>query len=86
MKTIHKYALRFIDTQSVIMPVGAKVLAVQNQNDKITMWAEVDDINDKEQRVFSIFGTGCEITGFERHYIGTVQIGDFVWHIYEQGI
>ncbi len=86
MKTIHKFTLEVTDNQFVKMPKGAKVLAVQMQNDIPCIWAEVNTDNEIVSRCFEIFGTGNPIhedMGVQREYIGTFQQRTFVWHLYE---
>jgi hypothetical protein len=44
------------------------------------------DHQTNEERVFEIFGTGNPITvgmGVSREFIGTVLVGEFVWHVFE---
>jgi hypothetical protein len=86
MKTIWKFELDAKNLR-VWMPVGAKLLTAQGQNDQICVWAEVDSEADKEEVIFEIFGTGHEILtgmGVDREYIGTAQIfkGELVFHVY----
>ena len=82
MKTIHKYTIGVIQNCPVQMPVNAKVLHVDMQNSMLTLWALVDLSNKIENRYFSVYGTGHEILK-EGCYIGTVNDGTFVWHIFE---
>ena len=60
MITVHKYVL---DAGNVEFdfPVGAKVLTVQGQNDKVCIWAEIDTSAPTEKVIFEIYGTGHEI-------------------------
>lgn len=86
MKRIYKYNLEVLPhghEQRLDLPIGFKILSVQNQHNLITLWAEVNAENIDKPRRFRVFGTGWSIIdneGFE--YIGTVQIGGLVWHIY----
>ena len=78
MKTIYKYVLQK-------MPKGARILDIQNQNNEIVMWALVDSDLSDEPRYFEIYGTGEELPlGIIRKYIGTVQVGYLVCHIFER--
>jgi len=86
MKAIYKYQLTGGETE-VEMPCGARVLAVQCQGNTLCLWAEVDpDEKAMTKRMFKVIGTG-EFTedreATARIYIGTVQAGIFVWHIFE---
>jgi hypothetical protein len=83
MKTIYKYTLKMTDSQTISMPIGAKILSVQNQNHTVTLWAEVEDALPTEDRIFFVVGTGMPIPSNPLNYIGTVQTYAFVWHIFE---
>lgn len=87
MRTIYKYTLEVVDEVQTFftVPKGAKILCVQEQHNRPTLWMEVDTAAETEQRHFVIFGTGEELPeGGERNYIHSVQIGGYVWHVYEQ--
>ena len=84
MKTIHKYPIKTIDEQQVSMPIGAQILCVQEQNDVLTLWARVDDSQNKEARQICVYGTGHEVNEYDLAYIGTVQdFSGLVWHVFE---
>lgn len=87
MKKIFKYLLQLTDgIQAITMPYNAKVLNVQSQNGIIALWAEVYDDNSltsESDKHFVIYGTGHGMPDNPGSYIGTVQLGMFVWHIYE---
>lgn len=83
--TIWKYGLN-IGKTTVPMRRGAIVLCVQMQNDTPMLWALVDPdpTLSIQMRRFEIVGTGhpCDDLDPDR-YVGTVQIGPLVWHIFE---
>lgn len=83
MTKIYKYSLNTVDKQLVKMPVGAKILTVRIQSNKICMWAEVNRLEIGERLIFC-YGTGFDIHGFAE-YIATVQLGPLVWHFYDTG-
>jgi hypothetical protein len=87
MKTIHKYTLAITDKQTIQMPVGAGILTVQNQNESLCMWAQVDDQPHRvESRAFAVIGTGHEMREYNSlGYLGTVQFqgGALVFHVFE---
>ena len=74
------------------MPVGAKILSIQNQNDQIALWAIVNNEAEMETRKFKVVGIGWDLNspvGLSKglsvdNYIGTVQIDEFVWHVFEK--
>ncbi len=83
--TIFKYPIAITDTQTVLLPFSAKILAVAFQGEKLCLWALVEPINtDQEARTIDIFGTGHPIDNKIRDYLGTVHTEGFVWHIFER--
>lgn len=84
MKTIWKFPLSIQDAQSILVPSGGEILSVQIQDSQVCLWIAVNPANPKEQHTIEIFGTGHGMDESEREYIGTVQDGRLVWHIFEQ--
>jgi hypothetical protein len=85
--TIWKFNLATTDKQTIQMPKGARILCLQMQNAKATMWAIVDDTKPLTNRVFVTVGTGRPIADTfleSSYYVGTYQDGWFVWHVFEQ--
>lgn len=74
------------DTQTVQMPTGAQILTAQMQGQTICLWALVDCEPElpKQNREIEIIGTGTIIIEAPRHYIATVQCGQWVWHLFER--
>lgn len=86
MQTIYKYPLEIRDVQIIEMPPRAKLLSVQCQNKTLCLWALVDNSHvTKSPRTIEIRGTGHSCEGLEGKYIGTVQIGNYVWHVFDGG-
>ncbi len=87
MITIHKFSFK-IDTHDIIpivMPLDAKILSFQMQDNTPCIWALVDDTEDRVVRNFRVFGTGHPVEGVHlRDYIGTAKEGCFVWHLFER--
>lgn len=87
MKTIWKYLLSY-PFEVCMMPEGAKILTVQTQGGCPVIWAEVDPQAEKERRAFRTLPTGHVWDNdaqedYANAYVGTVQIGALVFHIYE---
>lgn len=86
MKTIFKYGLEFTDSQTLLLPEGAKILSVGNQMEKLCLWALLDPAQSPKARTFRIYGTGHPVpqdgTGY---FLGTVQFGGgtLVMHVFE---
>jgi hypothetical protein len=86
-KTIWKYVLQGIDSQTVGMPKGAQILTVQTQGAAMCLWALVDPTQPIEHRIIDIIGTGWDAEDFtNRRYIGSAQMahGALVWHVFER--
>lgn len=87
MRTVWKFSLRIANSQSVMMPRGAKILSVQAQGPSdVCLWALVNDEEvKKEPRNICIHGTGHEIYDGEMVYINTFQTHDgaLIWHVFE---
>ncbi len=86
MVRIFKYPIALEDEQLVKMPHNAKILSVQEQKGKICLWAMIaGGLPSTCERKIFIYGTGHEIKYPERKaYIGTVQQGPLVWHVFEE--
>lgn len=65
------------------MPQDSKILHVALQNDTICLWALVEPTAKKSGRTFQVVGTGHLCIESDETYLGTVQIGQFVWHVFE---
>ena len=85
MRTVHKYEVISFDPQIVMMPKGAIIRYVGQQEGSVCLWAEVDSDGPMEARLIYVVGTGKRIMYLERSpkYLGTVQVQSFVWHVYE---
>ena len=92
MNVIYKYPLTLSDEQTVKMPVRGAILSVQKQGHQLCLWVFHDLYNvecgQKEVRTFRVIGTGIQFEEFqdELRFIGTVQDGPFVWHIFEKEV
>lgn len=87
MKTIQKiYLDRQRETQIVELPFNSRVLSVHGQHDKITVFYHCETDNKiKEQRTFHTFYTGDPLPELllNINFIGTVIIGNYVYHVFE---
>lgn len=78
MRTIFKYQ---IEINSLLIPTGAEFLSVQMQHGEITSWWRVDPEAPTERIRFDVVGTG-HLVQDDGRFLGTVQDGSFVWHIF----
>lgn len=84
MKTVWKFPLPWDDNFSMALPDGAEILTFQVQYGEPTIWALVDPSATMVKRHFSVVGTGHEKENITKEgYIGTVQSGKYVWHLFE---
>lgn len=83
MKEVWKFQLGDGMDQNIKMPMHSTVIAVQVQHDHACLWVLVQPENVQEYRRFHIVGTGHAVPESARKYIGTIQQGLFVWHIFE---
>lgn len=84
MKTIYKQVIP-IDNDSHTITVSGPVLHVGYQEaspDHLVFWHEDGVGPGRQNRIFQVFGTGWKIPHYAV-YCGTVQVGLFVWHLYE---
>jgi hypothetical protein len=86
MQTIWKYELIDKDKQELVVPVGSKILTVKMKHKNPCLWILVNDTFKTEKILIEIFGTGWEIDGEEREYIGTYLTCDdtLVWHVFKR--
>ena len=82
---IWKWELEVTDRQTITLPVGARILAVQSQHNAPCLWALVDPAATKEPRTFATQGTGQTVKDDCAAYIGTYQLngGSLVFHVFE---
>lgn len=85
-RRIWKYSLLIVDRQTLKLPKKAEILSVFNQNDILVLYAMLDETQELESRTIEIVGTGNPVPvdmGIDRKFIGSVQQGRFVWHVFE---
>lgn len=84
MKRIWKYSFNSLPRAIFNIPIDAKFLDCQTQNRKICLWFLVDPSNKTEEREFWAELTGLEGRAQdEGEYLGTIQIDEYVAHIFE---
>jgi hypothetical protein len=70
--------------QEVIMPVGARIIKVAEQDGNPCIWAEVDPYSASENRNFHVVFTGMTYNFDNLTYLDTCFVGNLVLHIYEE--
>lgn len=84
---IWKFAAPITDELTILMPKGAKTLAVQivDGNSEPQIWALVDPAQPKHARRFAWRGTGHDAGGLQPHmFVGTVQSGPLIFHLFDR--
>ena len=88
MKKVYKYPLRFdpVSIATVDLPLGAKLLDVDDQRGTLCLWALVDlgAVGDERRRIV-ILGTGSEAPENLGAHISTFKVagGSLVFHAFE---
>ncbi len=78
---VWKYELPPQDSFALMMPVGAKILIMQEQGGQPCIWARVNPEAAKEIVPFYFVETGESLPsgeGFEYEYVGTRQTGAYI--------
>jgi hypothetical protein len=83
-KVIWKYEIPDENPFEIEMPKGALILKAALQRNRLTMWAAVDAVAEKEKRSFFLVGTGAPVNKAGR-YIDPFLIADdsIVLHLFE---
>lgn len=83
-RVIYKKHLQFVyDIPfSIKIQKGADIISCQVQGGEPTIWFECDVEVPIVDRVFQVFGTGQEVFP-EGKYLASLQMGYFVWHVYD---
>ncbi len=87
---IWKFTLSVTDTQAVRMPLGARVLTVQDQAGRPCIWALVDEGAAPTAYHFRVYGTGHAVDFSDgcTNHVGTIQQrgGGLVWHVFTDAL
>jgi hypothetical protein len=83
--TIHKYTLDVAPRVSIPMPLGARILSVQVQENELRVWALVDPSQKLCTQIFQVCRTGGPVDTHPGYrFIDTVQLNWAVWHIFHR--
>lgn len=81
---IYKWSVCPDKSMTLEMPITTKILpAVFMQGTNLCFWGIVNETGKMENRTFFIAGTGGEFNGTDKEYIGSVQDGLYIWHLFE---
>ena len=86
MRAIWKYPLKITSEQAITMPIDSTILSVADQNGTLCLWACVNTQEvGVEERTIEIVGTGHPFEARNSlNHLGTVVMGAFVWHVFEE--
>lgn len=83
MRSIWKFPLLVVGEQVISVPVGSVPISAQFQRGTLCLWAFVETEAETVEQTIHIYGTGGLLPDDDPGiYVGTVQEGDFVWHVY----
>lgn len=94
MNSIYKYLL---DKSRVVIVAGArtrfalamprhsKILTAQEQGGGVVIWALVNKEAAVCTRYIDAYATGQDVDVAGKEYVGTVQVGAMVWHVFAEG-
>lgn len=84
MNVIYKYPLAITAEQTLLLPIGAKVLSVQMQGSVPTVWTLQDASNTATttEVLVAMVATGQEFDIDNWNYVDTLQDGSYVWHVF----
>jgi len=86
MKTIWKYEFDISTLEmDKMIPEGSTLLDVQIQKDSICAWFVVNPYNGLVNRKLKAYMTGGSFPDDCWNYVSTVQLGGFVFHIFDYG-
>ena len=78
---INKYSLNIGKETIMQLPAGSTARYVGTQNGLLYVWIELGHTFPIPY-TFDVIGTGWDVPIYN-HYVGTTQIGGFVWHVYQ---
>ena len=90
MKRIYKYPLDNVDHQELRLPANSKILSVETQDERIVLYALVDDtVTHQNTHLIIIHGTGHNADDTtDCNFIGTVKLysGAIMLHVFARGL
>jgi hypothetical protein len=84
MKSIYKYKMEVREKQILRLPKNAHILDVQTQYGVPVLWAVVEPEAPLVDYKILCVGTGDSIVASDYWYLGTVQMGTYVWHFFKE--
>lgn len=84
MRVIHKYEI--MDNYNLALPFNSTILKVGMQEHDMYVWVEIPvEWKDEVIVKFKVYPTGIQFIPSGEHF-DTVFDGQFVWHVYVEGV
>jgi len=87
LNEIWEFRIHITDKPLVAIPEEHEILCFQVQEGRPYIWALINRNSPIIQKRFRLLGTGnpidANINLTSKDYIGTIQLGVFVWHLFE---
>ena len=90
MKTVWKWQFDLMTvTATFKMPAGASIVNIEYEKfssveGRISIWATIETTEaELVERTFTLYGTGHKVEE-NTVYVGTVRVGQFVFHLFEE--
>ncbi|MBE4949927.1 DUF7352 domain-containing protein [Chryseobacterium culicis] len=84
MKTVYKYKIEKKNRQTIEMPSRSQILCLQLQGGCPYIWVAVEPIGSSVNKTFDTYVTGEALPDYPGVYIGTYQIDELVYHVFER--
>ena len=83
-KQIYKFMVP-LGTYEFTIQKGAEIISAGVQNGTLVVWAIIDPTAPLVTRRTLVVGTGHPFYPEDGNFIGTVCMGNFVWHVFDFG-
>ena len=84
MTTIWKFTFKTSDSFTIDMPEESKIIHIEIQYGKPTLWAVVNTESPIKTKKFKLIGTGHPIElNNKLNYLKTFSESIFIWHLFE---
>ncbi len=85
-RKILKFTVPIQDSCTIEMPYVCQFLSAQEQHGLLTMWFNCDVEMKYKKHRFYVRGTGHDMPPIGCKFLATVQIREFVWHLFSGGL
>ncbi len=84
MVVIHKFPLKPLEINKILLPDKNKILHIGFQDHQLMLWVLIDYDAPEVEEVFYPLGTGTyiDIDPWDHEYVGTAVSDHLVWHVF----